>query len=366
MVNKKQALSLIFCIMLVCLQLFVTTGHGDETISVEGSQVYLVRPGDTLSKIAGKFKGDVRLWEELLKANPQITDADLIFPGDAVIVGEAPAEIGLGVREKEPAPKEEALKPAIIASEELLEALREEPEHVIALKPVSFKEAPSIASSVYESCGYISPDLPEASILGSPESKGAMTKFDTVFINRGDRDGLTVGQQFQILRPVREIFHPKTGISMGWLIKVIGTLRTECLQEKTATARITNSYDYAMAGDRIEPYTPLAVPSDHYLSPKLTGPCIPSSEGLEGLILADKEGKGRIAEGDIVYIDKGLASGITPGVKFAVYRQGIPGEQECNYLLGELQVLLSRNYTSTALVTNSIYPFGTEDRLVAW
>ncbi len=42
---------------------------------------YIVQPGDTLSGIAEKF--DVSL-SDLEKANPQITDPDRIFPGQAI------------------------------------------------------------------------------------------------------------------------------------------------------------------------------------------------------------------------------------------------------------------------------------------
>lgn len=50
-------------------------------MSVATTKVYVVVPGDTLSGIAGQF--GVTL-DALEAANPQITDPDLIFPGQAV------------------------------------------------------------------------------------------------------------------------------------------------------------------------------------------------------------------------------------------------------------------------------------------
>ena len=44
-------------------------------------EVYVVRPGDTLFAIARRF--GVTL-EQLLAANPQITDPDRIFPGERI------------------------------------------------------------------------------------------------------------------------------------------------------------------------------------------------------------------------------------------------------------------------------------------
>lgn len=51
------------------------------------AQVYLVKEGDTLSKIANAF--DLTL-EELLAANPQITDPDRVGIGDEIIIPVTP------------------------------------------------------------------------------------------------------------------------------------------------------------------------------------------------------------------------------------------------------------------------------------
>jgi LysM repeat protein len=51
------------------------------------AQVYLIKAGDTLSKVATSF--DLTL-AELLAANPQITDPDKIAIGDAVIIPARP------------------------------------------------------------------------------------------------------------------------------------------------------------------------------------------------------------------------------------------------------------------------------------
>ena len=45
--------------------------------------LYTVQPGESLTRIANRF--NVRL-EDLLQANPQITDANLIFVGQAICI----------------------------------------------------------------------------------------------------------------------------------------------------------------------------------------------------------------------------------------------------------------------------------------
>lgn len=56
--------------------------HPGEVVYIPARhRTYIVQPGDTLSGIAVKF--DVSL-ADLEKANPQITDPDLIHPGQVV------------------------------------------------------------------------------------------------------------------------------------------------------------------------------------------------------------------------------------------------------------------------------------------
>ena len=51
-----------------------------------GFETYVVRRGDTLSKISGRVYGDVGRWREILKENPQVTNANRIYPGDTLLV----------------------------------------------------------------------------------------------------------------------------------------------------------------------------------------------------------------------------------------------------------------------------------------
>jgi nucleoid-associated protein YgaU len=48
-----------------------------------GVKTYVVQPGDTLSGIAQQFGEPLA---EIEKANPQITNPDLIFPGQVIVI----------------------------------------------------------------------------------------------------------------------------------------------------------------------------------------------------------------------------------------------------------------------------------------
>lgn len=53
---------------------------------VGGSFHYTVRKGDSLSKISKRVYGSIAEWKTILRDNPQITNPNLIFPGDQIKV----------------------------------------------------------------------------------------------------------------------------------------------------------------------------------------------------------------------------------------------------------------------------------------
>ncbi|TRW26377.1 peptidoglycan-binding protein LysM [Flavobacterium zepuense] len=60
------------------------------TVSEPASQFYTVVSGDSLSKIAGKYYGDVKKYNTIFEANkPMLSDPDKIYPGQVLRI---PAE----------------------------------------------------------------------------------------------------------------------------------------------------------------------------------------------------------------------------------------------------------------------------------
>lgn len=61
------------------------TDHG--TPSTEDSQLYTVKSGDTLSKIAEHFYNDANQYQVIFEANkPMLLDPDKIYPGQTLII----------------------------------------------------------------------------------------------------------------------------------------------------------------------------------------------------------------------------------------------------------------------------------------
>lgn len=75
-------------------------GMGEEYGPVNPYKTYVVKPGDSLSSIAGKILGDPMRWKEIWNINSNITDPNKIsigqsinVPAEAVAVSSDPAKV---------------------------------------------------------------------------------------------------------------------------------------------------------------------------------------------------------------------------------------------------------------------------------
>lgn len=62
--------------------------------------IYTIQEGDSLSKIALRFTGDMNRYSEILPLNPDITDADLIIAGTLLNLPDSWKGSKIGVPEK--------------------------------------------------------------------------------------------------------------------------------------------------------------------------------------------------------------------------------------------------------------------------
>lgn len=156
-----------------------------------------------------------------------------------------------------------------------------------------------------------------------------------IFINKGASQGVKVGDEFQVVRPLSgdpvryEWFKDQNKLlkAMGTTYEDEARVRVVNVQQNVSTAEIVFSCGYLQRGDLALAFTPRPTPE------------LKSSEGFD--IFAPPSGKAKAmivttkyfgeagANGKIVYVNLGSAQGIKVGDYFRVFRfQGNDSDTE--------------------------------------
>lgn len=319
--------------------------------AVSAEDVYIVKPGDTLSGIALKIYGDAAKWTELLEANPQVTDPSLIYPGDSLATGQGETYSVSSGTEAEPFTEYQPLP--VTSPEETGPADVAIPADL----PVEiFKPKQTISQNIYRTAGYITRELPGGSVIGSVATKVSLVEGDEIFVDQPADEGTA----FTVLRPMQKVYHPVSGEYMGWAVRVIGWADVTCRGQSTSRARLVSTVDTVNIGDRIVPFDPDDILENNIVDKNPSRFCLKEQDG--GYIVASQTSAlaYNVGAGDIVFLDMGSSAGIEPGDQLAVYRNMV---SEWPVEHGVLQVLRVGEETSTALVVRSVREIAVSDKV---
>lgn len=313
----------------------------------EGAKVYTIQKGDTLWALAKQFLGDPYLWPQLWERNPYVKDSHWIYPGDPLVVDIAVEE--QPVQPVEPTPSEmEKRVPQEAVPEPVEEGMP---------RPVG------TASDVY--CfALLAPDdsgFPFA--IRSAEAESMQDHFSTgdiVYIDGGTAEGVNAGDRFFVLQQERELKHPVSRASMGFVFRQMGTLKVLCAQEHTAICEIASACDPISIGNVLKPYDPIPVPLAFPV--EATQRCDPPNGKLTGYVVYQRDDLLSTSEGQLLMVDLGSAEGIYPGQFATVFRDN-PVEGMPRIVLGEIGILTVGEGYATAVVTRSTMPIHAGDRI---
>ncbi|HEY5999336.1 MAG TPA: LysM domain-containing protein [bacterium] len=319
-----------------------------------GFETYVVRRGDTLSGVAKRVLGDQKRWREILKDNPQVTNANLIYPGDSLLVpvpqqavAAAPAPAAEAAAAATPAPAATSAQTAGTASAAGGGASERAATVEVPELPVEkARVTGTVNPALYRSAGYIADGLPAIAIVASEDERELIGSDDAAVINAP----VTPGRVFTVVRADRRVFHPLTGAYLGWLTRVLGTAEVTCRDLLTSTVVLRGMRDAAGVGDYLVPFNPDDRLAEDALPGKQLPECVPAGPA-DGVVVAFDEDRLGVAEEDLVYLDQGTAASVGPGKRYVVYREGYGG---CRAPIGEVQVLRVQEQSSTALVTASV------------
>lgn len=323
------------CIILAFI-LFPAISTADE-IDAAG---YVIKKGDTLWDISSEKLKDPFQWPKIWKANPYIKDPHWIYPGNKLII---PDDVsGVGKKEKEGKSEQEEAELKASASKKASKAKDAQaiiPEKIIPKKiPVSkTKYLVSIETLLHS--GYISEKTKSAGkITGSLHKKTLLGKGDYVFIDTNEP--AKINTKFYIVSEPEKIKHPKTNDTLGYLTKIKGILETIGEDNNNKKAVITDSFEEIRTDDMLSVYYPVELP----LSPDLE-----RRPAIKGTIVKIWNKHIVSGDNDVVYLDKGLNSGVLVGDIFNIIAAEKP-----NITIGTIQVISVTDKTSAAIVKNAL------------
>jgi LysM repeat protein len=314
--------------------------------------VHTVVQGDTLWDLSAKYLGSAWLWPELWERNRFLTNPHYIYPGISVTVfPPPPREYVWEIREPVPAPQAE---PAVTAAAPSL-----------AVTPPSGKESQkptlSITPDEFVRAGEFTPERPKGigSIQGGEETKIAFSEGDKVFLAL-DKE-IPAGQILGVYR-VRGPVRSRTARPVsGYVQYLVGILQVSEKMNGHVTAVVRKSFEDLGREDLIRE----EIPSYSPVFPQ------EGAGRLEAFVITGQMARVELAEGDIVFLDRGKDDGVAVGDVFRLYdgKDGTTwgccmGVADVRVPVGKAVVVRVLPGSATAYVTSSkqSFPAGA----VAW
>ena len=309
-------------------------------MSAFGEDVHIIKKGDTLWDISGKYYKDSFKWPIIWKYNAYINDPDLIFPKDKITI------------------------PLIVNDGEILK-LDDEASFKIGNKEASVQQAsmdenvkestvqPSVSYKTIKLSDYeiVEKSLPAEKVIATQEGKYFVSDGDVLRISIKS-EKFSVGQEVTFLRYIKEL-------KDGQLLKIAGYGAVESIEKDNALVRVKKSYESLSKGlfARAKKNEDELKISDNYVDVRTnrTGKVVYLSQSMS-----------ISGNGYRLVFDKGLKDGIKAGDIVEVIRAGNDGGYYREIKVGEAMVIYSSDSYSTANILSSKLEIsnGDEVRLV--
>jgi len=161
-------------------------------------------------------------------------------------------------------------------------------------------------------------------IVGSqdPVGRTLFGRPELLVIEGGTAQGVAAGQQYFVRRVER--FGRMYRDRMAHSVQTAGWVRVVAVNETTSVATVEHACGDILAGDHLEPFEPPTVPAD---VTEVDTSKEPDFSAL-GRVLYGQSERRTAGAGDFMMIDRGTEAGVTPGERFAIYRdlhlEGVP------------------------------------------
>jgi len=184
--------------------------------------------------------------------------------------------------------------------------------------------APSIRADDLQCTGFIeyAPDRNPRQIVGGEEEQeqNIYAEGDVVYVNAGQQQGVTVGQEYHVVRPRGRFtskFSKKDG-NLGVYTQELGRLRVTEVKDRVSVAVISRACDNILLGDLLRPVMQRVSPVRRDAG-RLNRFADPSGKQTGRIVLA-RDGREMLSRSQIVFIDLGYEDNLKTGQYLTIYR----------------------------------------------
>ena len=339
--------------------LLMTTAYANNpapAIKADAPNRYIVKKGDTLWDISGRYLESPWRWKEIWATNKQIKNPNLIYPDDILIlciiqgktlVGIDTGEGCAGIEKQLMGKVEQEVVVTSVANSIPaipLSSIQHWLDRYTIVRPEDFNSTPYILASKNRNLITASGDKVYAK--GVP---------------------LIVGQRYGIYREGERYVEPKTQKVIGLeTMQVASGIVTSVAENGISSLQLSESYGKEVReGDRVFVELDNSIPPVFYPAPAQV------SRG--GMIVRVMDSISSAARGSVVAINLGTAQGAKPGDVLTVYQKGplvrdtldndnavrLPSEES-----GMVMVFNSFDDISYAYVLSSELPLNVGDQLL--
>ena len=287
MFNIKRILAIVLTIALA------SPAWAEDLLAKNHPDRYVVRKGDTLWDISGKFLRDPWRWPDIWYVNPQVRNPHLIYPGDELelvyIDGKPQLRLKRGGTVKlSPRARETPWDGRIpTVPVDAIAAFLTRP---YALDEDELRLAPYIV------------DFPDEHIVGGAGQRAYVRAIEP----GGER-------KFHVVRPGKPYRDADTEEILGHEALYVGSATVQRTGDP-ATVFLTRAAIEAVISDRLLPVVDETPFTDFY--PKAP------DRPVDGSIISVLNGVSQIGQYNVVVIDRGAVNGVTPGTVVRVFQRG--------------------------------------------
>lgn len=340
--------------------LLMSTAHANNpapTIKADAPNRYIVKKGDTLWDISGRYLDSPWRWKEIWATNTQIKNPNLIYPDDILILCVIQGKTLVGVDTGEGcAGVEKQLTGNVVASTVAVtstansippipwSAIQHWLDKTIVVNPKDFNTTPYILAS--KTGNLITASGDKVYAKGVP---------------------LIVGQRYGVYREGELYVDPKTQQTIGLEVTQVATgLVTSVESNGVTSLQLIDSYGKEVReGDRVFVELDNSIPPVFYP--------VPASVNRGGMIVRVMDSINSAARGSVVAVNLGSLQGAKPGDVLTVYQKGalvrdvrdndtpvrLPSEPT-----GMVMVFNTFDHVSYAYVLSSELPINVGDQLL--